>query len=90
MSQLHGDRPSGSEIKIVHYMGSCSSAAIGSARPVVGRGRGGPWMLHLAASRVGTERSPMPFLGSPGLLGGSEVITSQMLKAHCFSAKAHD
>lgn len=75
MSELRRDGSSGSEIKIVPYTGSCSSAAIGSARPVVGRRA--LRMLHLAAGSIGTKRSPMPFLGTPGLLYGLEVIASQ-------------
>lgn len=75
MSELRRDRSSGSEIKIVPHTGSCSSAAVGSARPMVGRRA--LWMLHLAVGCIGTERSPMPFLGTPGLLDGLEVIASQ-------------
>lgn len=35
----------------------------------------GPWWVGgLCRCCMGTERSPMPFLGIPGLLDGSEVI----------------
>lgn len=40
-------------------------------------GRGALQMLHLAVGSVGTERSPTPFLGTPGFLAGSRIISPE-------------
>lgn len=79
---LQGNQPSSSEIKIVLYVGSCSSVAVSSTRPMVGRGA--LQILH------GDRKVPDAFPGDSWASGWLGSYCSLMLKVHFFSPGAHD